>query len=160
MMPACPWVLLLGLVCACAAPRLDAEGVDPGLLPRRAAAYPEAARGRRVRWGGAVLQVIDRGDSTDLEVRAYPLWDSGRPRTAAAPLGSFFARRPEHSGSADISPGSQVTVVGRVVGTAPGRTGEAESVWPVVEVELLHRWTVRYPAPAPRVHFGIGVILP
>lgn len=160
MMPARPWVLLLGLVCACAAPRLDAEGVEPGLLPRRAVADPEVARGRRVRWGGAVLQVVDRGDSTDLEVLAYPLWDSGRPRTEAAPLGRFLARRPEHSAPADVSPGSQVTVVGRVAGTAPGRTGEAEPVRPVVDVELLHRWTVRYPAPPPRLHFGIGVIPP
>ncbi len=53
-----------------------------------------------------------------------------------------------------------MTVVGRVVGAASGRTEEPERVCPVVEVELLHRWTARYPAPAPRVHFGIGVILP
>jgi outer membrane lipoprotein len=160
MAPACSWALLLGLVCACAAPRLGAEGVDPGLLPVQAAADPEAARGRRVRWGGVVLQVVDKGDSTDLEVLAYPLRDGGRPRTEAAPLGCFLARNPLHSDPADLAPGSRVTLVGRVAGTVPCPAGEAERVCPVLEVELLHRWTARYPAPAPRVHFGIGVILP
>jgi outer membrane lipoprotein len=139
---------------------LDAEGVDPGLLPVQAAADPEAAQGRRVRWGGVVLQVVDKGDSTDLEVLAYPLRDGGKPRTEAEPLGCLLARTPGHPDPADLPPGSRVTLVGRVAGTVASPAGEAERVCPVVEVELLHRWTARYPAPAPRVHFGIGVILP
>ncbi len=102
MVPVCSRVLLLGLVCACAAPRLDAEGVDPGLFPVQTAADPEVARGRRVRWGGEVQQVVERTDSTDLEVLAYPLQDGGRPRTGVAPLGCFLARRPGHSDPAAV----------------------------------------------------------
>ncbi len=159
-MRARPWILLVGLVCACAAPRMGAEGVDPGLLPRQAAADPVGTRGRRVQWGGAVLQVSAREDSTELEVLAYPLWDSGRPRTEGTPLGRFLVRRSGHPDPVGFARGSLVTAAGRLAGTAPGRTGEAGHVYPLVEAEVLQRWPVRYPAPAPRVHFGIGVSLP
>jgi len=151
-------VLVTLLIAACAASRFDTSQVDPALTPSGAAARPDSAQGIRVQWGGVVIQTNNLKDATEVEVLAYPLWDSGRPRTDRAPLGRFLARSADYLDPAEAAPGRLLTVVGPVTGTQRGRVGEAALTYPVVALEQSHLWPQEYGAPEPRVRFGIGLI--
>ncbi len=151
-------VPLLAALFACAGHRMDTAGVAPDLTPPAALAGMEAARGQRVQWGGLVIQTATLADGTEVEVLAYPLAGSGRPRTEQPPLGRFLARAEGFLDPAEVAPGRFLTVVGSVAGTREGRVGEAAYTYPVVQLEQSHLWPLSHDPAEPRVRFGIGVI--
>ena len=146
------------LLAACATPRFDTSRVDSTLTPTGVVLEPQPAGDSRVQWGGTVLQVHNGKDGTEVEVFAYPLWASGRPRPDRSPLGRFLATTSEYWDPAEFVPGRLLTVVGPVTGTRQGRVGDADLLYPVVAVEQLQLWPTEYLPKEPRVRFGVGLI--
>jgi outer membrane lipoprotein len=75
-----PLLILLLLLGACAStPKFDTAGVDRGLTPKNAVTASRTATGRRVQWGGVIIETSNFKDHTRVEVLAYPLDSDGRP---------------------------------------------------------------------------------
>lgn len=156
-------LLFLALVLsACATgPRYDTSQVDLDLTPQRVAADAAAHRDRPVVWGGIIVASENLEDRTRLEVLAYPLDRSQRPRTGQSPQGRFLVEYPGYLETADYAAGRNLTVQGRVDEVVDGRIGEAAYRYPRIAPDDLHLWPRAAEAErtAPRVRFGVGIIL-
>lgn len=145
-------VLVLGvLLSACTTPR-SAPEQTPGIAP-----VSSPAGAHRVTWGGQLIAVENRRDSTELEVLAFPLDSGGRPDTAAASVGRFVAVQAGFLDPVDYAPGRLVTATGTVGAARTGAVGGAQVRLATLDVQSLRLWP-REPA-APRVvPFGaIGI---
>jgi outer membrane lipoprotein len=155
------FLLMLAMLASCAsAPRFDTDGINQALTPQSAAAQASGDMGNRVIWGGTIVAAHNETQYTELEVLAYPLDGSQRPRLGQRPEGRFRARWNGYLETADYAPGRQLTVKGSLLAPVAGTVGEAGYVFPVVAAEQLELWSQ---APAsggrPNVHFGIGVVI-
>lgn len=152
---------LAGLAAGCAGqqPRFDTADTNLALTPQQAAAQASAV-GRRVLWGGTIVNASNLTDRTQLEVLAYPLDDDQRPRTDLSPIGRFLAVRDGYLETADYAPGRQVTVAGTVEGTSRGQVGQADYTYPLLRVDDIQLWPrePRYRSGVqPRFGVGIGI---
>src|SRR5690606_9259956 len=130
------------------------EGADRQLTPSEAVADIEAARGRRVAWGGVIVSTRNLAQTTEIETVGYPLDDSGRPQTGAPPQQRFLLVRQGYLEAADFRSGRLITAVGTVTGTRRGRVGEADYVYPVLEADEIYLWPPGDRAPrGSNVHF-------
>ncbi len=147
------------LLAACATtPPIDMTGAETGLTPAEAVANIERARGRRVAWGGAIVQTRNLKDITEIEVLSYPLDRSGRPQTDGDAGRRFLVVRQGYLESADYRNGRLLTAVGTVSETRSGLVGEAPYVYPVLQATDLYLWPVASRRRSdPNIHFGVGV---
>jgi outer membrane lipoprotein len=149
----CGVVLLHG----CATP-LDIGTADRTLTPPQAIATIETVRNRTVAWGGVIVGAKNLTDKTQLEILAYPLDESHRPKQTAAPLGRFLAYHSGYLETADYKEGRLVTIIGTLVETISGNIGEAHYTYPVLTATRIHLWPVEPPPSSePRFHFGVGI---
>lgn len=126
--------------------------------PGQVATAPQNFRGLAVVWGGTVVSVHNRPDHTDIEILAYPLDSSQRPRLKQAPLGRFIAMVPGFVEPLDFPAGAPVTLRGTLDGARGGMVGDANYTFPLVHSEAMHRWTADEMRQGhPNVSFGVGV---
>lgn len=128
-------------------------------------------RGQMVRWGGLITGIRNIGNSTELEVRAYPLNIHGQPSSASA-QGVFLVRSPVLLNNHQYRRGRAVTVAGVVQGSQLTDSQGFYYLAPVIEARDYYVWQQpdyddreyaydpydphgRYFYP--RFHFGIGV---
>lgn len=148
------------LLVGCAtAPGLDSRGVDTGLTPGRAVADIQTSAGKRVAWGGTILDARNLRDATQLEVLAYPLDSGGRPQRDRAPLGRVLVVKVGYLETADFAAGRAVTAIGTLKEARKATVGEMELVYPVLSAEQIHLWPERADRAEPRLHFGIGITI-
>ena len=111
------------------------------LTPRTVAAKPQAAEGKKVRWGGTILSVARVQNRTRLEVLAFPLDTSARPILEYNPTGRFMLERAGHLDPSSFREGRQITAVGAITGTRKGRVGESDFTYPLLDAHQLHLWS-------------------
>ena len=127
---------------------LEAAGVDD-VGPRAAQRAPQGRAGARVRWGGEILAVDNRPETTDVEIYGRPLRDDAEPAPTGGDGVRFIARVPGFLDPAEYEAGKRMTVKGRLAEPVTRPVGEYPYVYPVVEVEAHHLWPVyREPQPA------------
>jgi len=126
-------------------------------------ATPESARqvgieGASVRWGGRIVTVEPRADSTCFEMISSRLGVDGRPVTARDEAnGRFIACRAGFYDPAVFEQNREVTFVGRIDGHENRRIGEYDYRLPKIAADVVYLWPVRsnttvaYPA-APYYH--------
>jgi len=140
-----PRLLLLatGLLtlASCATVPTPLQGQFPPVNPRDAA----AANGQAVRWGGDIIKVEPRTDSTCFEVLARELDASARPRASerAPSEGRFIACRQGFYDPEEFERGRDITVVGHVSGTEHGKVGEFDYTYPLVQADAIYLWPER-----------------
>lgn len=128
--------------------------------PEQIAGSPSNFTEAQVIWGGEVINVQNLPNRTRIEVLAYPLDASQRPRLKQPATGRFIAELPGFLEPINYPKGSLVTVRGQFTGTQAERVGDAAYIYPMVFVRTgdLHRWT---PAEMrqghPNIRFGVGV---
>lgn len=146
--------LLLG---ACAsAPKLDTQGVDRTLTPDTATETLDLSAGRRVHWGGVIVDSRNQENESVVELLAYPLGDSGRPNTDSAPLGRILAVKQGYLETLDYSAGKIASFVGTLQPSRTGRVGETDYRYPVVRIQQSALWPPSSYV-KPQFHIGIGV---
>jgi len=96
--------------------------------------------GQPVRWGGEILSVQNREDTTQIEVLARPLDADGEPRSNAEGDGRFIAEIPEFVDPAEYPQGRQLTVRGRLLWLETRPVGDYPYRYPVVAAEQWHLW--------------------
>lgn len=128
--------------------------------PQQVAASPQNFSQAQVIWGGEVIHVQNLADSTRIEVLAYPLDPSQRPRLRQPATGRFLAEVPGFLEPLNFPKGSPITVRGRFTGTQSQPLGQSTYIYPMVVVQPgdLHRWTPEEMRQGhPNISFGVGV---
>jgi outer membrane lipoprotein len=150
--------LLLALAACAPAPIYPRTAGTVDALPAQVAQAPERYGDRDVIWGGRVVQVQNFADHSEVEVLAYPLDKSQRPKTGDASAGRFIAVLPGYVEPLNYPAGAPMTVAGRVSGSRAGKVGDAAYVFPLVAVANSHVWTQQeLRSGHPNFSFGVGV---
>jgi outer membrane lipoprotein len=135
-------------------PAADAIAAPPFVVART----PERFSQGSVIWGGRVVAVNNLADRSEIEILAFPLDKSQRPRVGDSGSGRFIAQMNGFVEPMDYPDGALVTLTGTLVGSRSGKVGEADYVFPLVRVNQAHRWTPEeMQSGRNNVHFGVGV---
>lgn len=146
------------VLAACATSPLDTTGVDSRATPSEVVEDLPGYRGQRVQWGGHIVSIANKPQTTRVEVLSYPLSRSGVPNTYREPTGRFVLQYDGFLEPRDFAPGRAVTVVGTVDSLITTSLGDSEFLVPVIHAEQLKRWDDQYEGrDSPRFGFGIGI---
>lgn len=152
-----PLVALLLAACA-PAPIYQTPPGTVAATPMQVAQTPERYARVNVIWGGTVVSVKNLTNDTEIEVLAFPLDSSQRPRLKGNAAGRFIAVLPGYVESLNYPQGSPITVSGTLNGSRAGTVGQAPYVFPLVKVTQSHRWTAdEMQRGHPNIHFGVGM---
>jgi outer membrane lipoprotein len=108
-------------------------------------------------WGGMILTVHNLAETTEIEVLAYPLSSSQRPKLSAPTEGRFIAVMRGYVESQDFPQGRFVTLSGKLAGARAGRIEEHDYNFPLVMVVQMHLWKAEFQNDGPRFNMGIGI---
>jgi len=102
--------------------------------------------GTAVRWGGRIVQLEPRTDTTCFEMIATRLAPNGRPFWAGDDTnGRFIACRVGFYDPAVFQVNREVTFTGHIVAYDTRHVGEHEYRFPRIDIEDVHLWPVREP---------------
>ncbi|WP_027485384.1 Slp family lipoprotein [Rhodanobacter sp. OR87] len=147
------------MLAACApAPIYKAGAATVTAAPFQVAQSPEKFSSSEVIWGGRIVQVKVFADHSEIELLAYPLDASQRPKANDSGNGRFIAVMPGYVEPLDYPAGALMTVNGKLNGSRAGKVGEADYVFPLVSVAQSHVWTAEEMNKGRNnVHFGVGL---
>lgn len=146
-------------VAACApAPIYKAGPASIATTPAEALASAATLKGRHVVWGGTVVSVQNLPTTSVIQVLAYPLDASQRPRLKQPPTGRFLAEVQGFVEPLNYPVGAPITLEGALDGTRHDKIGQADYDFPLVRSGGVHRWTPEEMAKGhPNFSFGVGV---
>jgi outer membrane lipoprotein len=149
-----PALLLLGGCATSEVPQAIRD--EPARSPSVAQAQqaPEPYLGRRVRWGGSVIEVRNRRRTTEIEVLSRPLKADGAPRDDGPGEGRFIALLQGFADPAEYPKDRLLTVTGRLQRVETRPVGEYPYPYPVVEVQSRYLWPEPPPPPPPYSYPG------
>lgn len=135
---------LAGCATSGAIPKQLEAQVDKSVTFDQLKESPTAYQGRLVVLGGEVLGAKRSKGGTEIQVLQIPLGASHQPELdRSASQGRFLAVHKDFLDPATLPPGTRITVVGEVVGSATQRLDETEYRYPVVEIKHLATWDER-----------------
>ncbi|SFS19825.1 outer membrane lipoprotein [Dyella sp. OK004] len=148
---------LLWLAACAPAPIYKATGTIAA-APFNVAEAPERYANADVVWGGRIVSVHTLADRSEIEMLAFPLDGSQRPKAGDSGTGRFIAIMPGFVEPLNYPDGALMTVQGRLTGSRAGKVGEASYVFPLVGVGQSHVWTAsEMDSGKNNVHFGVGL---
>lgn len=103
---------------------------------------PEAFVGKTVRWGGSILNVANKKDTTEIQLLSRPLSAAARPLDKPG-NGRFMVEVPGFVDPAEYPVGRDLTVVGSVNRIEEKAVGEYPYRYPVLVGATLHLWPER-----------------
>jgi outer membrane lipoprotein len=93
-----------------------------------------------VRWGGEILNVEPRANSTCFEILSRALYADARPMSDDYSEGRFIACKPGFFDPYVYTQGRDVTVVGTVGGNEQHKVGEFDYTFVTVEASQIYLW--------------------
>lgn len=134
-------VLFAALLTACVSVPESVRGTSP--TPQqdlgRVMNAPQLYVGQESRFGGKVVNVINKNGVTRLEIAAMPLDDTARPMLGSPSTGRIYAYIKGFVEPVDFN-NQMVTVVGAVTGAEKGQVGQASYNFVTVNVTGYQRW--------------------
>lgn len=107
---------------------------------------PENFMQQGVRWGGLILDIENRQNSSRLTVMALPLNDNGKPGLYETSPGRFIAEVDAFLEPLEYARDRRVTFIGSIVGTETLKVGEYPYAYPVIQVDQHYLWPKTLPA--------------
>ena len=101
---------------------------------------PDCCVGQNVRWGGDILSVENRPDTTRITVLSKPLRKSGEPKQIDTSAGRFVAEFPGFLDPELYPSERRLTVVGKYTGVEKVKIGEYLYVQPVLDATHHYVW--------------------
>ena len=151
-------LMVLGLVACAPAPIYKSVPNAINAPPSLVAQSPERYAAGDVIWGGRIVQVTTFANHSEVELLAYPLDSSQRPQLNDIGSGRFIAVMPGYVEPLDYPAGALMTIQGKLNGSRAGMIGEANYVFPLVNVAQSHIWTPKEMSEGRNnVQFGVGV---
>ncbi len=148
----------LALVACAPAPIYKDATAAITAAPFQVAQSPERYAGNQVIWGGRIVQVKNFADHSEIELLAYPLDSSQRPKANDSGNGRFIAVMSGYVESLDYPVGALMTISGKLNGSRAGKVGEANYVFPLVAVAQSHVWTPEEMTKGrSNIRFGVGL---
>jgi len=150
----------LSLLMSCAStPDFDTTQVNQTLTPQSVIAEPDLSHGKIALWGGTILDTKNLEDSTQIEILAYPLSTSHKPLQENKPLGRFIIQYKGYLEAATYAQGRLITVLGGIGDNQSGKVGESTYIYPVINAQQLHLWSLHDDKNRTSFHLGIGIRL-
>ena len=153
----CLTALTLTLAACTPPPVLKPMQAPQNIAPDMAAAMPDVYRGAEILWGGRIVEVRNRAETSEIVILAYPLDGGQRPRPKEPGQGRFIAVLEGYVESHDYPHDRFVTVSGKIDGSLSEDVDEQPYLYTVVRAEGVHLWPAGFEKSAPEVHFSIGV---
>lgn len=150
-------MLVAIMMAACANSPFTANDRVVGEWTPVQALHDPQAQGAAVIWGGQIIQVHNRADTTEIEVLSLPLNRSHQPRVDDEPGIRFVVVTAGFLEPVLYAPGRYISVLGRVNGERRISEGETLLLAPRLTMDEHHLWPVDQRDWRSRVHFGIGV---
>lgn len=138
-------MLVIQLLVACATQPPAHNLANASLTLNAARAAPDAAIGKKIRWGGTIVSVVNQPQQTRLEIVSRPLRANGRPRESDTTDGRFLAIIDGFLDPVVYAKGRQITVQGVVTGVEAGSIGEYPYHFVVVSVTSHTLWKQQEP---------------
>lgn len=126
--------------CATVPPQLAGNDFA-AVTPQQAAAG--SAHGTRVRWGGEIIKVEPKSDSTCIEVLSRDLYSDARPNRHDSSDGRFIACGKGFFDPAVYGKGRDVTVTGQLSGSEQHKVGEYTYTYATVDTDGVYLWPRR-----------------
>lgn len=153
----CPLAMLALAACAPAPIYKPVPGAVI-VTPMQVSQTPGRYTSGDVIWGGRIVQVTNLADHSEIEVLAYPLDSSQRPKPNDNGNGRFIVAMPGYVEPLDYPGGSLITISGKLNGTRAGKVGEANYIFPLVSAAQSHVWTRKeLEQGRSNISFGLGV---
>ncbi|HMM67556.1 MAG TPA: Slp family lipoprotein [Dokdonella sp.] len=150
-------MLLPAALASCATPVFRDTANSIAATPADVQQQPESFHGAEVVWGGRIVAVENRADTTEVEIVAYPLDRDQQPSPEEPTQGRFILVLPGFVEPFDYPAGRHLTVQGILSGTRVGRVQEHEYVYPLVRAKAVHVWPWGFIFDKkPRVTIGVG----
>jgi len=158
LLPLASVLAAAGLAACAPAPIYKASSATVTVPASQVAQTPERYVNGEVIWGGRIVGVSNLADRSEIELLAYPLDGSQRPKANDSGNGRFIAVMPGYAEPLDYPAGALMTVQGKLTGTRAGTVGQAPYVFPLVSVTQSHVWTAEeMRSGKSNVHFGLGL---
>ncbi len=136
-------ILGVGLLSACSLAPETVNFEQPNTSFVRVAQSPDSFVGSQVRWGGIVARVENLEQDTLVEIVNLPLDARARPVGDANTSGRFIARVQGFLDPLIYKEGKEITVVGVLNQSMPGKIGQHQVNFPVVDSSGHHLWKER-----------------
>ncbi|MCY0966672.1 Slp family lipoprotein [Parathalassolituus penaei] len=136
-------LVVAALMVGCASYPKSIEVADPAQQPgfKEVQANPDQYKGQTLVWGGQIVSVTNKDQSTVLEILQMPLWDTGKPRTERDLVGGrIHAHVPYFLDPEVYASGRLVSVRGTFAGIEAGKIGEHEYSFPTLDVNGIELW--------------------
>ena len=143
---------ILAAGCAGVIPESVRQGVNPNFTFADLVAKPDAARGRRVIFGGEILKVTARSQETEIEILQYPLRSDDSPDRSALSGGRILALWRGSLDPAAYPAGRLLTVAGTVEGSAQRLVEDVQYQYQVLGADYVYLWP-RYEALYPPPYY-------
>jgi outer membrane lipoprotein len=96
--------------------------------------------GKKARWGGKIVSVVNKKDASEIEVVFFPEDRLGKPKTGMPSVGRFKAVVEGFVDPLVFEQGRLITVVGDVGDTHTGIIGEQEYTYPTLNAMGYYMW--------------------
>jgi len=107
---------------------------------------------QQVRWGGKILSIENRQNTSRLTIVAFPLNSYGRPKKTDQSPGRFIAIIEQFLEPELYSKDREITVTGRLQKSEILKVGEFSYSHPVVQVDNHYLWAVEKPTSPNYMH--------
>ncbi len=118
---------------------------------------PEQYRGKVVRLGGVILDVVNKEEGSTLEILEQPLNWRGRPKPGDDSGGRFIAVFGEFLDKEIYRTDRQVSIIGEIIGMKTAPIGETTHNYPLLSGREIRLWKDTGYFDRTRFHIGIGV---
>lgn len=158
----CRRALMVALSClilaSCATPAFKDVTNVVGIMPSDVQQSSDRSTGAEVVWGGRIISVENREQTTEIEVIAYPLDRDQQPMTDASTVGRFILVLPGFVEPFDYPAGRHLSAHGVVSGTRSGHVDEHDYLFPLLRASEVTVWPWGFMFDKkPRVSVGVGV---
>lgn len=99
-----------------------------------------AYKDKPFRWGGKVINVINKENISQIQILFHPLDYYGRPRTTIPTEGRFAISSTQFLDPAVYKKDTEITVSGVLTGEIKQQIGEKTLVLPLLSVQNIHLW--------------------
>jgi outer membrane lipoprotein len=134
------WLILLIGGCATQVPPVIDRAPPDSPSIKAVLSAPADYVSRPVRWGGSIMEVDNRQDSTWVTVLALELGSHGEPQEGSGSPGRFIAVVPGFLDPAVFTEGRLLTLFGTLSGSEDRKVGEYTYRYPVMQVEEHYLW--------------------
>lgn len=99
-------------------------------------------KGKPLRWGGTIINVTNKENSSQAQLLYYPLNRFGRPRIGETE-GRFMISRDQFLDPAVYKEGAEITVAGTLAGEIKQQVGKKTLTLPLLSIKYIHLWPER-----------------